>query len=169
MYTGNLFQKSSALLQQLLLRTVTIFGVVRLEFLEREQTQRILEEWEPKQAALEDGEMFGVGRLYLQETHVNSPAYWNSKLLDIQALVSRGQLPSLFMIITMNTKWDVLDSVGLDIDIRYSFCLVGDKHRLLNRPEKTARVYNYIGKAILKDLLDNSKRYFCDKVCWNCR
>lgn len=111
----------------------------------------------------EDDEMVQVERLYLLDNHVNSLANWKSKLLDVQALVSRIYLPHLCITVTMETKWDVLKNLGLDIQNSSKLIPAGDTPRLFDTPNITARVYNQFTNTVWKDPMENLEQYFCTK------
>lgn len=60
----------------------------------------------------------------------------------------------------MNQKWDVLQRHGLDMKNSSSLFPVWYKPRLFDRPETDVKVYNQFRNAIIKDVLDNSDKYF---------
>lgn len=159
LYKGNFLHESAALFQQWLLRAFTNTEDVRPEFLEKEQTERIGKGLELQQVTLEDDDTFQVGRLYLPYNHVNSPVYWKSMLLYIQAFVFRRHLPFLFIPVTINTRSDVLKRLGLDLQNHYAFFPVEDAPRLFDRPDKTAGVYHQFANSTMKSLVENSEQY----------
>lgn len=87
-------------------------------------------------------------------------AYRESQLLDVQALLSRRQLPSLFITVTMNTKFEVLKPPGLFIENSSTFFPAEVKPRLFYRPNKTVRIYNQFADNITKYLVVDSEQYF---------
>lgn len=103
LYSDNILQDSGPLSQQCLLRTITNIEDMRLEFIERDQTNSIAEERELQQAVMYDDDAFHVGRVYLPYSHVNSLSYWNKNLLDVQSRPYQSDLHSFMITITMNT------------------------------------------------------------------
>lgn len=83
------------LFQQWLLRTVKSIEDMRLEFLEKGQTQRIVQEREWREPAMEADDTYPIRHLYLPDNFSNSLALWKSKLLDVQAIFSRRFLSRL--------------------------------------------------------------------------
>ena len=160
LYTDNILHGGGALFQQWMLRTVTHIENMRLQFLEKQQQSRIVEERELIQAADPDVEEFNVGRLYLPDNVTNTPAYWKARLLDVQAIVYRRHIPSLFITLTMNPWREEMRRMGLDTENRSAFQPQGDRPRVFDRPDLVARVYNQQANAFMKDLKDNSFEYF---------
>lgn len=67
-------------------------GDLELRFLENEQQQLNFDEQNLRQAIPKEDEMFRTESLYLPDIHVNPPAYWKPRVLDVQALVPKKQL-----------------------------------------------------------------------------
>lgn len=95
-YTDNRLLELAGLFRKWLLRTATNVDDLCFQFLEKEQRQRIVGERQLEQRVLKDDGTFQPGKLYLPDSHVNSPAYGRSALLDVQSLVSRK--PSSFSV-----------------------------------------------------------------------
>ena len=158
LYTDNMLLNSGTLLQQWMLRTVLGIEDMRLQFLERDQRNRLVAEQELIESG---GNLDGAsGRLFLPDSHLNSPAYWKQKRLDVQALVARVGPPSLFITVTMN-PWNAdMGRLGLDIEHRNTFTPHADKPRVFDRPDLVARAYNQHINEILHELETNSEEYF---------
>lgn len=88
---------------------------MRLQLIERDQTNRIVEEGEFQQAVMDDDEEFRVGRLYVSENHIISPSYWKCKVSDVKVVEYQSHLPSLMVNITINPWREEIGRMGLDI------------------------------------------------------
>lgn len=97
--------------------------------------------------------------LYLPNSQVNSPAYWNSEQLYVQPLVSRMQLSSLSITVSMRFSWNVLQKLGTDAGSSSSFLPLHDKRHPFDQPGVFVHVYHF-SKEIIKDLAKNSEEYF---------
>ena len=79
-----------------------------------------------------------AGRLYLPGSMVNSPAYWKQKRLDLQAILARKGVTSLFVTVTMNPWKDEMKRLGLDTTNWSAFSLMDHKPRVFDRPDLVA-------------------------------
>lgn len=93
---------------------------------------------ETHQATLEGVDRFQVRWLHLADIQVNFREYSESKLFDFQPLISRRQLPSLFITGSIIKKCDVLKPFDLYIGRSSNFFPAGDKPRRFYRPDLTA-------------------------------
>ena len=101
-----------------------------------------------------------LGRLYLQDTVINSPVYWKGKRLDVQAIVARRGPPTLFVTVTMNVWREEMHRIGLDNEHTGAFTPQADKPRPFDRPDVVARVCNQYSHAVMHQLEKKSKYIF---------
>ena len=160
LYTDNILLNCGPLFQMSVLRTMTNIEDVRHQFLEREQRSRLVEERELIQGVDDEGNLAAPGRLYLQDTVINSPACWKGKSLDVQAIVARSLPPTLFVTVTMNAWREEMHRLGLDNEHTGAFIPQADKRRPFDRPDVVARVYNQYAHAVTHQLEKKSKDIF---------
>lgn len=60
----------------------------------------------------------------------------------------------------MNTRWDVLKLLGLDIQSNFAFFPAGDTPTFFDTQRTTARVYNKFSNTTIKYLVESSEQYF---------
>lgn len=123
---------------------------------------------------LKSDKKFQPRSLYLPDIHVNSSVYCNSRLLDVQGLVFRKPLPSLFIKASTNPSSKLLQKLGTSKGRSSSFFLLHDKQQVLDLPDITARVYNQVANEINNDFANNSVENFTLKgekwhARWNFR
>ena len=92
--------------------------------------------------ALDEGDLDNAGKKkILPASHYYSPRWYSERYLDACAIVRKYRKPDLFITFTCNAAWkEIQDEL-----------LPGEKAH--DRPELTARVFNFKLKELLKDLL----------------
>lgn len=114
---------------------------------------------------MKDDENYAVGQIFLPDSFANPPAYWNGKLLDVQANANelRRFLPSLFNIISMDPGWKVLGSVGIHVTNSPGFKALGTQARLFDKRAVASRAYNQFANSFINDLMMKSEEIFAGK------
>lgn len=73
-----------------------------------------------QEPAMKSDETYPLGRLHLRDNFSSSPTHWQCKLFEVQAIVSRRLLSSPIHTVTIETKWELLGRMGIDISSELS-------------------------------------------------
>lgn len=58
--------------------------------------------------------------------------YWKGKLLNVQEIVSITFLPSIFITLSINIRWELVGRIGVDVDNSPGFMASGTWRRLFD-------------------------------------
>lgn len=138
--TKNIFLNFDLLFQQLLLPPVTNIKDPWLEFLEKDQTHHIVKKRELQQVISDDDKTFQFWLFSLSDFIENNPAYWRSKVLDAQAILSKKYLHLLFITTAMH-YWSQNSGcvrLGAQHGRGIKFVPADDNPRMFDRPSTIA-------------------------------
>lgn len=135
---------------------------MRLQYSERQPTQRIVEQRDLRESSMGDDESSAIARISLPMNFANSPGYWKGKLLHAQAIVKRRFLANIFISISMNPPWDVLQSNEIDVSISPGLRAPRTRPGLFDWLDLAKCVYNQFANTFM-----NTWSPYCREHTWS--